>query len=113
MIDSAFYGLIFDSGLTYNEEIGQWIAYGDISNFSANGYSGFLTGNVVDMLSFPLFEGDFPEWFPVWGGEHFKFFRPIFNLADSSISIGVAMLMFFSRSKKKNTKEDAPVSSEA
>lgn len=101
MIDSAFYGLIFDSGLTYNSEIENWVAYGGISQFGG-GYTGFLQGNVVDMLSFPLFSGTFPDWFPIWGGEDFKFFRPIFNLADSAISIGVALLIIFQRPSKKS-----------
>jgi signal peptidase II len=53
---------------------------------------------VVDMLYFPLIDTYLPDWFPIWGGDHFVFFRPIFNLADSSISVGVvAALIFFRR----------------
>lgn len=57
------------------------------------GYSSFLHGRVVDMLYFPLIEGTIPGWVPVWGGEDFLFFRPVFNLADSYITIGVLMLI--------------------
>ena len=61
------------------------------------GYSSFLHGRVVDMLYFPLIEGTIPGWVPVWGGEDFLFFRPVFNLADSYITIGVLMLILFYR----------------
>ena len=59
------------------------------------GYAGFLHGRVVDMLYFPLMSGRFPDWLPIWGGDTFLFFRPVFNIADSSISIGVFSLLFF------------------
>lgn len=100
MIDSAFYGMIFDTGLTFNPDIEDWVAYGGTSQVGS-GYSGFLQGNVVDMLSFPLFSGTFPDWLPIWGGEHFRFFRPIFNIADSAITVGVVLLLFFNKKPKR------------
>jgi signal peptidase II len=56
-----------------------------------------LHGKVVDMFYFPLIEGSFPTWFPVWGGESFVFFSPIFNLADSAITVGIILLLLFYR----------------
>ncbi len=88
MIDSAFYGLIF------NESIGQVAQLFP----EEGGYGTFLHGRVVDMLYFPMFDGYFPDWFPIWGGEHFMFFRPVFNIADSAITIGVITLLFFQKS---------------
>jgi signal peptidase II len=85
IIDSAFYGLIFsDSDI----ELAKLFP-------SEGGYGSFLHGRVVDMLYFPIIDGHFPQWFPFVGGEQFLFFRPIFNIADSSISIGVASLLLF------------------
>lgn len=84
IIDSTIYGVIFTDSMA------------GISKFvPGNGYSTFLHGRVVDMLYFPLFSGQFPSWLPIWGGETFLFFRPIFNIADSSISIGVFLLLIF------------------
>ncbi|MBS1744404.1 MAG: signal peptidase II, partial [Bacteroidetes bacterium] len=62
-----------------------------------HGYSSFLHGNVVDMLYFPIIKGNFPSWFPGWGGESFEFFRPIFNLADAAISTGVITILVFQK----------------
>lgn len=87
IIDSAFYGLLFSDS-----------SMGIAKMFPAEGgYAGFLHGRVVDMLYFPLFSGVFPSWVPVWGGEPFLFFRPVFNIADSSISVGVMMLLVFQK----------------
>jgi signal peptidase II len=69
---------------------------------AGGGYATFLHGRVVDMLYFPIMSGQFPSWLPIWGGDTFLFFRPIFNIADSSISIGVFLLLIF---QKKFTKQ--------
>lgn len=87
LIDSAFYGMIFGGSEYQLAEV-----------FPAEGgYSSFLHGRVVDMLYFPVLEGTFPGWMPFWGGEEFIFFRPIFNVADSAISIGVFMWIIFQK----------------
>jgi signal peptidase II len=62
------------------------------------GYSSWFHGNVVDMLHFPMFKGHFPDWFPFWGGESFLFFSPVFNVADTAISTGVGIILFFQKS---------------
>lgn len=98
ILDSAFYGLIF------NESFNQ------IASFmpEEGGYASFLHGRVVDMFWFPLFEGNFPDWFPYWGGEHFLFFRPVFNIADMSISTGIITIFVFHRRflKKEKLKDE-------
>ena len=83
IIDSVFYGVIFDH------------SYGQLATFmpEAGGYASWFHGKVVDMLYFPLFSFYWPEWMPVVGGEEFVFFRPIFNLADSAITVGVVLLL--------------------
>ena len=86
MIDSAFYGMIFSE------------SYGQIATVFEGGYSSFLQGKVVDMFYFPLINGHFPNWFPFVGGNHFIFFRPIFNIADAAISTGVINILIFHRS---------------
>lgn len=87
MIDSAFYGLIFTDSI------------GKVATLfpKGGGYAGFLKGNVVDMLWFPIAHGVFPGWLPVWGGEYYEFFRPVFNIADASITIGVAIIIVFQK----------------
>jgi signal peptidase II len=97
IIDSAFYGFLFDKGTVYNEQIRQWITYSGTAKLDFSGYAGFLRGCVVDMLYFPIIETTIPDWFPFMKGEHFVFFRPIFNIADSSISVGVALILIFQR----------------
>ncbi len=85
MIDGTFYGIIFtDSHYRVAEMFS-----------AAGGYGQALTGKVVDMLYFPIINGVFPRWFPVWGGEPFTFFNAIFNVADSAITIGVFIILIF------------------
>lgn len=94
IIDSSFYGVLFND------------SYHQVASFlpENGGYAPFLYGRVVDMLYFPLFSGFFPEWFPIWGGEHFLFFRPVFNIADTAISVGVGMIIVFQKRFFRNPK---------
>ncbi|MEE1222502.1 MAG: lipoprotein signal peptidase [Bacteroidaceae bacterium] len=87
IIDCLFYGLIFTNPTP--PEVAQLVPFGE-------GYGTFMLGRVVDMFYFPLVEWDWPSWMPLWGGEHFIFFSPVFNFADASISVGmVALLLFY------------------
>jgi signal peptidase II len=86
IIDSVFYGIIFSSS---DGQIAQIFP-------SAGGYGKFLRGEVVDMFYFPIIKGHFPNWFPV-DDKSFTFFRPVFNVADSAITIGVASILIFHR----------------
>lgn len=87
IIDCTFYGALFDH------------SYGQVATLmpDGDGYSTFLHGKVVDMLYFPLIQTTWPSWLPVWGGQDFIFFRPIFNVADSSICVSVFILLIFYR----------------
>ena len=88
IIDSAFYGMIFSDSPIHTRELAQLFP-------PEGGYSSFLHGKVVDMFYFPLVKTTLPEWFPLWGGERFEFFRPVFNVADSSITLGVLIIITF------------------
>lgn len=88
IIDSAFYGLLFSASSYHQAAV--FLPEG-------GGYAPFLYGRVVDMLYFPLIETNLPDWLPIWGGKHFIFFRPVFNIADSSITTGVIMLIVFQK----------------
>jgi signal peptidase II len=85
IIDSTFYGIVYH-------------------------YAPLFHGRVVDMFYFPLISGNFPAWVPVWGGQDFVFFRPVFNLADASISIGVILILIFQKHyfKQETPEESAP-----
>jgi signal peptidase II len=97
LIDSCFYGLIFDKGMIFDPQFNEYVSYSGLAHFSTKGYGTFLHGNVVDMLYFPVIRGHFPTWVPIWGGEDFEFFRPIFNLADASISTGIISILVFQK----------------
>ena len=92
IIDNLFYGLIFDSGTTWNEELGRWIGYHGVSELNFDGYGPFLNGCVVDMLHLYI---PLPDWVPFNLGE--ELFPPVFNLADASISVSVFFIIVFYR----------------
>ena len=96
IIDSAFYGIIFSDS---NYDIAKFMP-------AEGGYATLLHGKVVDMFYFPVIEGHFPSWFPVWGSEDFVFFRPVFNFADFSISVGVAMIVLYQKRFFGKNKQD-------
>ncbi len=89
LIDSMFYGLIFESSTAFPYNVAHILP--------AHGYAGFLHGRVVDMLYFPIINTHFPSWFPIWGGQPFTFFSPIFNIADASISVGIIAIFVFQK----------------
>ena len=101
MIDSAFYGMIFSSSKD------------QIATLFEGGYAGFLQGRVVDMFYFPIIEnGRFPDWVPIWGGDTFTFFKYVFNIADTAISIGAGIIIVFNKTifgqeVKKNSSQKA------
>ncbi len=87
ILDSTFYGVLFsDSGY----ELAKFMP-------KEGGYASLLHGKVVDMFYFPLMEGHFPSWVPFWGNEEFLFFRPVFNVSDSAITVGVILILLFQR----------------
>ncbi|MDO9256122.1 MAG: lipoprotein signal peptidase [Bacteroidales bacterium] len=96
IIDSALYGMVFSES-----------TYFDVARFlpAEGGYSTFLHGKVVDMFYFPILEGNYPQWLPFLGGDHFIFFRPVFNVADSAITTGVLSLLIFQRQFFNTPKE--------
>jgi signal peptidase II len=105
ILDSLYFGLIFSSS-----------SHGKVATMfpDGGGYAPFLQGKVVDMFYFPMFKGHLPEWLPIKGGDYFEFFRPIFNVADASISIGVFLIILFFRKyfmkrpmEEKNLAKDA------
>lgn len=109
LIDSMFYGMIFDKGLHFDPALKDYVSYSGVAALSADGYASFLHGSVVDMLYFPIIENKtLPAWVPFWGGKSFTFFSPIFNIADASISVGVITLLLFQKRFFKRHKH--PVS---
>ena len=88
LIDCMFYGLVFNESSPYY--LSYFVPFG-------TGYAPFLMGKVVDMFYFPLIETEWPMWMPFVGGEHFVFFSPVFNFADSCISVSVVWLLLFYR----------------
>ncbi len=97
ILDSAFYGLMFDRGTMLNADFQEYLPYDGVAQLNGHGYAPAMYGCVVDMFYFPVLNGRFPEWIPIWGGEEFQFFRPIFNFADASISVGVMIIILFQR----------------
>ena len=93
IIDSVFYGIIFDTPRNATATM-----------FADEPYGKLLYGKVVDMLYFPIWSGDLPEWLPFWGGKPFTFFNAIFNVADTAISTAVGILIVFN--KKAFPKHD-------
>ncbi len=94
IIDSVFYGVIFDD------------SYNHVATFMADEpYGSLFYGKVVDMLYFPIIDTNWPEWVPFVGGNNFRFFEPVFNIADTAISTGVGILIFFN--KKAFKKEES------
>jgi signal peptidase II len=104
ILDSMFYGIIFSESF-YHGGLAVMFPEG-------GGYGSFLTGKVVDMLYFPMIDTVLPEWMPWVGGERFEFFRPVFNIADSAITVGVASILLFHRrffkSEQKSTAVQDP-----
>ena len=97
IIDSVFYGIIFSH------------SYGQIATLfpEGGGYAPFFQGHVVDMLQFPLVSWNWPEWIPKVGGNRYTFFQYVFNIADTSISSGVGILLVFNKRIFNQPEENA------
>ncbi|WP_207495626.1 lipoprotein signal peptidase [Aridibaculum aurantiacum] len=109
LIDSLFYGMIFSASDPYVQNVATLFPAG-------GGYANFLHGKVVDMLYFPIItNAHFPSWVPFWGGEEFEFFRPVFNVADAAISVGVIIILIFQNKffKQEEKKQESTVETNA
>ncbi|MFX0556276.1 lipoprotein signal peptidase [Maribacter sp. CXY002] len=95
ILDSMFYGLLFND--SYNEVA---------TLFSNEPYGKVFYGKVVDMLYFPMVDATWPEWVPYFGGGNFRFFEPVFNIADTAISTGVGILLVFNKKAFKNSADE-------
>lgn len=98
IIDSAFYGLLFDASTPFKKAV---------LFPPEGGYAPFLHGAVVDMFYFPVLHGRLPAWLPFWGGEEFEFFRPVFNIADAAISVGIVLVVLVQRHEEKRARAEA------
>ena len=92
ILDGVFYGVLFSE------------SYHQLASFlpEGGGYAPLFFGRVVDMFYFPIFKGYLPEWLPFWGGDYFVFFRPVFNIADAAISVGVGIMLLFQKRVMKH-----------
>lgn len=102
IIDSVFYGVIFS-----DSNIGVATLFPP-----EGGYSTWFYGRVVDMFYFPIFSLEIPENFPFMAGKEFLFFRPVFNVADAAITVGVFIILIFQRDFFKEEKTTSPVTSD-
>ncbi|HRP90313.1 MAG TPA: lipoprotein signal peptidase [Edaphocola sp.] len=110
LIDSMFYGVLFDKGLAFDPNIKDYVSYLGLAQFTpGNGYSSMFHGSVVDMFYFPVIDTILPNWLPIIGGKNFTFFDPIFNFADASISTGVIVLLVFQKKFLKQFTQTASV----
>ncbi|WP_372945465.1 lipoprotein signal peptidase [Muriicola sp.] len=104
IIDSLFYGMIFND------------SYNTVATlFAEDPYGKLFYGKVVDMLYFPLIDTTWPDWVPFVGGKDFRFFEPVFNIADTAISTGVGILVVFNKKafgKKSPNIEQVPEESQ-
>lgn len=109
IIDSVFYGVLFSASQWPSTTAATFLPEG-------GGYAPLLQGKVVDMFFFPLINGRFPEWLPMVGGNEFLFFRPVFNLADSYITVGVIIILLFQKQffpkKSEEQEEDTPIAAQ-
>ncbi len=105
ILDSLYFGLVFNKSDYHTRNVAEFLS-------EEGGYAPFLQGNVVDMFYFPMIKSHYPSWFPFKAGEYFEFFRPIFNVADASISVGVVLIILFYR-KMFLKKESKPTETEA
>lgn len=113
LIDSMFYGVLFDKGYHFDPVVGDYVDqyYTGIATMGGKGYASFLHGSVVDMLYFPIIRSTYPDWLPWIGGKPFEFFSPIFNVADAAISTGVITLLVFQKKFYKKVEPESTANS--